>query len=125
MSRPIPLRAAAAFGLSVLLGGLALPPLSLVLADERAPFCCSKGRCCCADEAAGRDDRTCLRRGCGCERPGEAVTGAPVRIQAVLPVTHLPAMIPPCGAGWVIADAQPLPRADAPSVPPPRRSLLA
>jgi hypothetical protein len=125
MSRSLPLRAASAFGLAVLLGGLAVPLVGLVLEDERAPFCCGKGRCCCADGAAGRDDRTCLRRGCGCERPDEAAEGAPLRIEAILPA---PGPLPAAStaeARWEAMAGQLLPREDAPPVPPPRRSLPA
>lgn len=117
------LRAAALVGLVVLLGGLGLPLLGLVLADDRVPLCCSKGRCCCADEAAGRDDRPCLRRGCGCERPDVAVTGAPLRIEAVLAASRPLVAASPAGASWESVAERPLPRAEAPPVPPPRRSL--
>ena len=125
MSRPRLLRAAAALGLVVLLGGLAVPLLGLVLADERVPLCCRSGRCCCADEAAGRDDRTCLRRGCGCERPGEAVAGEPLQIEAILLAPGSLVGAPPAEARWEAVAEQPLPRTDAPPVPPPRRSLPA
>ncbi len=118
-------RAAAVLGLVVLLGGLGLPLLGLVLADDRVPLCCRRGRCCCADEAAARDELTCLRRGCGCERPGEAVAGAPLRIEAVLPASEPLVTIPPVEARWEAVAEQPLPRADAPPVPPPRRCLSA
>ncbi len=125
MSRPRLLRAAAALGLAALLAGLAVPLLGLVLADARVPLCCSKGRCCCADEAARRDDRTCLRRGCGCEQPGEAIAGEPLRIEAVLPASGSLVGASPAVARWEAEAEQPLPRADAPPVPPPRRSLPA
>ena len=125
MSRMRVLRAAGALGLAVLVGGLTLPLLSLAVAGEPASFCCSRGRCCCADEAAGRDDRTCLRRGCGCKPTGEAVPGAPLRIEAVLPAAALPVIVTPSEARWETACERPLPRADAPPVPPPRRLLPA
>jgi hypothetical protein len=116
---------AALFGLSVLVGGLVLPAVSFVLADDPAPFCCSKGRCCCADDAAARDDRTCLRRGCGCDHRDEAVNGEPLRIEAVLcppaAVTVAVAAAPP----WASADERTIARAQPPSVPPPRRPLPA
>jgi len=117
--------ATAALGLGVLLGGFAVPLLGSVLADERAPFCSSKGRCCCADEAAGRDDRTCLRRGCGCGKPGDVVIAGPLRIEAVLPASAPLVTVSPGEANWEAAAERPLPRADAPPVPPPRRSLPA
>lgn len=120
-----PLRAAAAFGLTALLGALALPLLGLVIADERTPVCCGKGRCCCADDAAGRDDRTCLRRGCGCERHGEAVTGAMLETEAILPASEALAAASPRYARWPIEPERPLPRSEAPPVPPPRRPLPA
>jgi hypothetical protein len=118
-------RAAAALGLVVLLGGLGLPVLGLVLADERAPFCGRTGRCCCADETAGRDDRACLRRGCGCKPTGEAVPGAPLRIEALLPASEPLVTVSPGEARWEAVAEQPFPWADAPPVPPPRRSLPA
>ena len=119
------LRLAAALGLVVLLGGLGLPLLGLVLADERAPFCGRTGRCCCADAAAGTDDRTCLRRGCGCEHPDATAAGAPLRIEAVLPASEPLVTVSLGEARWEAVAEQPLPRADAPPVPPPRRSLPA
>ena len=119
------LRAAAALGLVVLLGGLALPLLGLVLADERVPFCCRTGRCCCADETAGTDDRTCLRRGCGCEHPDATAAGAPLRIEAVLPASEPLVTVSLGEARWEAVAEQPLPWADSPPVPPPRRSLSA
>ena len=125
VGRPRLPRAAAVLGLVVLFGGLALPLLGFVLADDRAPFCGRAGRCCCADEAAGRDDRTCLRRGCGCKPTGEAVPGAPLRIEAVLPASEPLVTVSPGEARWETACERPLPRADAPPVPPPRRPLPA
>jgi hypothetical protein len=125
ISRARVLRLAAAFGLAVLIGGLTLPLVGLVLAHETAPFCCSKGRCCCADDAAARDDRTCLRRGCGCERPGDAVMAVPLQIEAVLPSCEPLGTALPAEARWEAAGRQPLPRADAPPVPPPRLSSPA
>ena len=119
------LRPAAALGLVVLLGGLGLPFLGLVLADERVPFCGRTGRCCCADAAAGTDDRTCLRRGCGCGPTGEAVAGAPLRIEAVLPTAEPLMTVSPVEACWEAVAGQPRPRADAPPVPPPRHPLPA
>ena len=125
VARPRLRRAAAALGLVVLLGGPGLPLLGLVLADERAPLCSRSGRCCCADEAAGRDDRPCLRRGCGCGSPDDAVAGAPLRIEAVLPAPAPLVTISPVEARREALTEPALPRADAPPVPPPRRSLPA
>lgn len=125
MSRPALLRAASALGLAVLLGGLFVPLVGLVLEDERTPTCCRKGHCCCADPAAGRDDRTCLRRGCGCERPDEVVAGAPLRIEAVLPASAPPPAATSADACWDAVVERPLPREDAPPAPPPRPSLSA
>jgi hypothetical protein len=125
MSRSLLLRAASALGLAVLLGGLAVPLVGLVLEDERALFCCRKGRCCCADPAAGRDDRACLRRGCGCERPDEVVAGAPLRIEAVLSASAPPPTAPPADARWEAVVERPFAREDAPPAPPPRPSLPA
>jgi len=125
MSRALARRLAAVLGLSVLLGGLALPLLGPLLADGPVPFCCSKGRCCCAGDEGARDDRTCLRRGCGCERPGASVAGAPFRIEAVLPAAGPVVAASPSEVRWEPVGERPLPRADAPPVPPPRRSLPA
>ena len=116
------LRLAALFGLSVLLGGLVLPVVTLVVAKEPAPFCCSKGRCCCADAAAASDERTCLRRGCGCDHRDEAVNGEPLRIEAVLSSAAPILAAPAAEVRWAGADEQPLARAQPPTVPPPRRS---
>jgi hypothetical protein len=118
-------RARAALGLVVLLGGPALPWLGLVLADERAALCCGRGRCGCAGDTAGRDDRPCLRRSCGCEHRDATQAGEPLRIEAVLPATGLktvpePHPLPRAGAG-----ESPLARPHAPPVPPPRRLLPA
>ena len=125
MSRSRGLRLAAALGLAVLLGGLAVPLIGIVLADEPASFCCSKGRCCCADVARSTDEGPCLRRGCGCGHTDELVTGAPLRIEAVLsasaPLTHAS----PAEARWAIVAERPVARAHEPPVPPPRRSPTA
>jgi len=125
VGRPCLPRAAAALGLVVLLSGLALPLLGLVLADERVPFGCRTGRCCCADEAAGKDDRACLRRGCGCKPTGEAVPGAPLRIEALLPASEPLVTVRPREARWEGVAEPSFPWAEAPPVPPPRRSLPA
>jgi hypothetical protein len=125
MSRVRFLRAAAAFGVAALLGGLALPALGLVLAEGPTSFCCSSGRCCCADAAAGTDDRTCLRRGCGCEHPDATLARVPLQIEAVLPATSLPAHPEPRLLRGTDADGTVLTRPHAPPVPPPRRPLPA
>jgi hypothetical protein len=119
------LRAAAALGLVVFLGGLGLPLLGLVLDDERVPLCGRTGRCCCAEAAAGTDERTCLRRGCGCGPMGEAFAGAPLRIEAVLPAADTPVTVAPVEARWEAVAERPRPRAEAPPVPPPKRPLPA
>jgi hypothetical protein len=118
--------AAAAFGLAVLLGGLAVPVLGLVLADEPSSFCCGKGRCCCTGDAArGGDERDCLRRACGCGHGDAVVAGAPLRIEAVLPTAGLLA-----DPGWqrlkgADDDGRLLDRPHAPRLPPPKRLLPA
>jgi hypothetical protein len=117
--------AAALLGLAVLGGALVLPVLGLALADEPAPFCCAKGRCCCADAAAGADERPCLRRGCGCERPDATVAGAPLAFEAVLPATSRLPRLAARSLGGSLAPASPLARPHAPPVPPPRRFLSA
>jgi hypothetical protein len=118
-------RAVAVFGLSALLGGLVLPVASLVLARDPAPVCCSKGRCCCADDSVARDERTCLRRGCGCERGSHAASGEPLGAEAVLACPLPVAVAPPVQARWALTNEQPIARARPPVVPPPRRSLPA
>ena len=117
--------AAALLGLAVLGGALVLPVLGLALADEPAAFCCAKGRCCCADPAAGADERPCLRRGCGCERPDATVAGAPLAFEAVLPATSRLVRPEPRPLGRRLAPGRPLARPHAPPVPPPKRSLPA
>ena len=119
-------RAAVAFlGLAVLASGLVLPVLGLALADEPAAFCCAKGRCCCADPAAGADERPCLRRGCGCERPDATVAGAPLAFEAVLPATARLDRPEPRSLEGLAAPGSPLARPPAPPVPPPKRPLSA
>jgi hypothetical protein len=125
MSRSRALRLAAAFGLAVLIGGLAVPLIGLVLADEPASFCCSKGRCCCADVARSTDEAPCLRRGCGCGHPDELVTGAPLRIEAVLSASAPVALASPADSRWGIVAERPVVRAHEPPVPPPKSSLPA
>jgi hypothetical protein len=119
-------RAAVAFlALAAIGGGLVLPALGLVLADEPAAFCCAKGRCCCAGPAAGADERPCLRRGCGCEERDVVVTGAPTWFEAVLPATSRLARPAPQPPERRHAPEEPLARPHVPPVPPPRRSLSA
>jgi hypothetical protein len=123
-ARPRVLRAAiASLGLAALLGGLWVPLLGLVLADEPAPFCCAKGRGCCAEAAAGEDERPCLRRGCGCGHEDATVDGAPLQIEAVLPAASLLAIAPPSDARWEARSVRTIPRVEDPPAPPPRRSL--
>jgi hypothetical protein len=117
-------RATAGLALAALLGGAALPLLDAALAAETAPLCCSKGRCCCTGETAEADERPCLRRGCGCERPDASVAFGRLRLEAVLP-TGLPAQLEPRTPGAAKALAIVLSRPYAPPVPPPRRALPA
>ena len=122
MSRTRLLRAVTgALGLAVLLGGLALPLVALALDEGRTPFCCSWGRCCCADAAGGADERPCLRRGCGCERGDVVVAGAPLGFDAELPATSRPERPAPRSREGTAAPGSPLARPHAPPVPPPRR----
>ena len=121
----LPRAAVAGLALAVLLGGLALPLVSLALADEPAPFCCGKGRCCCADAAAGADERPCLRRGCGCEQRDVVVAGAPLWLEAVLPATSRMPRPQPRPLAGSLTPGGPLARPHAPPVPPPRRSFPA
>jgi len=118
--------AAAALGLAVLLGGLTVPLLGLVPADEPAPFCCGRGRCCCTGEAP--DDgggRPCLRVRCGCGQPDAAVIAAPLRLEAVLPAVPAPAGAEARRLERPPAPASPLDRPHEPPLPPPRRPLPA
>lgn len=112
-------------GLAILLGSLALPLLSAVLAEEPAPFCC-RGRCCCTGERTDdRDGRPCLRVRCGCGQPDALVIGSPLRLEAVLPavVAPRPAEARRLEAG--VPPVTPLDRPHAPPVPPPKRPLSA
>ena len=110
-----------ALGLAVLLGGLALPLLGLALDEGRPAFCCSEGRCCCADADAGADERPCLRRGCGCGQGDVVVAGAPLWFEAVLPATCRLERPAPRSLGGAATPGSPLARPHAPPVPPPRR----
>ena len=123
MSSRVLRSAAAVFALTVLLGVLGLPLLGL--ADEPGPFCCAKGRCCCAEAAAGADGRPCLRRGCGCERPDTTVAGAPLAFEAVLPATARLDRPEPRSLEGLAAPGSPLARPHAPPVPPPKRPRSA
>ena len=116
-------RTTAGLALAALLGGPALPLLDAALSAESAPFCGSKGRCCCARDTAQADERPCLRRGCGCGLPDASVAG-PLRLEAVLP-TGLPAQLEPRTPGAAKVLAIVLIRPHAPPVPPPRRALPA
>jgi len=116
--------AMAGLALTALLGALALPLLEVALANESAPLCCSRGRCCCAGVTAGSDERPCLRRGCGCERPDATVAGGPLGLEAVLPAS-LPAHLESHTRRGAIGRVSVLSRPHAPPVPPPRRVLPA
>jgi hypothetical protein len=118
--------AAAALGLAVLLGGVAVPLLGLVLAEEPADFCCSTGRCCCTGETT--DDgggRPCLRVRCGCGRPDAAVIAAPLRLEAVLPAVAAPSGAEARRLDGHLAPASPLERREKPPLPPPKPPLPA
>jgi len=118
--------AAAALGVAVLLGGIAVPLVGLVLAEEPGPFCCGRGRCCCAGEAArGPDERDCVRLACGCGHGDATVSGAPLPLEAVLPAASLPAGPSSHRGQGTTAPAALLDRPHAPPLPPPRRSLPA
>ena len=115
----------ASFALALLLGGLVLPLLGFVLADEHAAFSCGKDRCCCSGDAAGQGDRPCLRRTCGCGHADATPAGEPLRIEAVLPVMSPPAVPEPRRLARGDAWGSLLTRPHAPPVPPPRRSFPA
>jgi len=115
----------AAAGLAILLGSLALPLLSAVLADEPASFC-RRGRCCCTAETT--DDglgRPCLRVRCGCGQPDAVVIGAPLRLEAVLPAVVAPLRTEARRLDRCAPSEGPLDRPHAPPVPPPKRLLPA
>jgi hypothetical protein len=115
----------AAAGLAILLGSLALPLLSAVLTDEPAPFCC-RGRCCCTGERTDDGDgRPCLRVRCGCGQPDALVIGAPLRLEAVLPVVVAPRRAEARRFDRCAVPGDPLDRPHAPPVPPPKRPLPA
>jgi hypothetical protein len=112
-------------GLAILLGSLALPLVSVVLAEEPAPFCC-RGRCCCTGERTdGRDDRPCLRVRCRCGQPDAVVIGSPLRLEAVLPAVVAPSRAEARRLEGCVRPEAPLDRPHAPPVPPPKRPLLA
>jgi hypothetical protein len=111
--------AVAALALLALAGGLALPLVGLA-GEQNAAWCCAKGRCCCASPDAGRDERPCLRRGCGCEEGPAAVAGAPLLIEAVLPGPVRLASPDPRAGGGPAASVRPLARPNPPPVPPPK-----
>jgi hypothetical protein len=107
--------------LAVLLGSLALPLVTAVLAEEPAPFCC-RGRCCCTGETTDdRDGRPCLRVRCRCGQPDAVVIGAPLRLEAVLPAIVAPSRAEPRPLEQRQTPASPLDRPHAPPVPPPKR----
>ena len=115
----------AAAGLAILLGSLALPLLSAVLADEPASFCC-RGRCCCTGERTDDGDgRPCLRVRCGCGLPDAVVIGAPLRLEAVLPAAVAPRCAEARRLDRCTATEGPFDRPHAPPVPPPKRPLPA
>ena len=117
--------AKAVASLAVLLGSLALPLVSAVLAEEPAPFCC-RGRCCCTGEATDdRDGRPCLRVRCGCGQPDAVVIGAPLRLEAVLPAVVAPRRAEARRLEGCAPPEAPLDRPHAPPVPPPKRPLPA
>jgi len=111
--------------LAVLLGSLALPLVSVVLAEEPAPFCC-RGRCCCTGETTDDGDgRPCLRVRCGCGQPDAVVIGAPLRLEAVLPTVVAPSRAEARRLEGCAPPEAPLDRPHAPPVPPPKRPLPA
>ena len=117
--------AKAVASLAVLLGSLALPLVSVVLAEEPAPFCC-RGRCCCTGETTDdRDGRPCLRVRCRCGQPDAVVIGAPLRLEAVLPVVVAPRRAEARRLDRCAPSEGPLDRPHAPPVPPPKRLLPA
>ncbi len=118
---PLRLAAKAVAGLAVLLGGLALPFLGMVLADEPAPFCC-RGRCCCTGERTDeRDGPPSLRVRCGCGQPDAVVIGAPLRLEAVLPAVVAPRRAEARRLDRRAPPESPLDQPHAPPVPPPKR----
>ena len=123
-SRSRLVRVAAQFGLSALLGGVLLPAVSLVVARDSASVCC-RGRCCCTGDSAARDDRTCLRRGCGCDHGSHALAAEPLGVEALLPCPPPVPAPPPLEARWAPTIEQPIARAQEPVVPPPRQPLPA
>jgi len=121
----LPRAAIACLELGVLLGGWGLPLISLALAGEPAPFCCAKGRCCCAGASAGTEERPCLRRGCGCDERDAVVAGAPPWFEAVLPAPSRLAGPEPRPLDRSVAPGSLFGRPHAPPVPPPKLSLPA
>jgi hypothetical protein len=127
MSSRVALRprgAGAGLAALALVAALGLPLIDAVLAEEPAPFC-GKDRCCCAPGSAAGDERPCLRRSCGCERPDATAPQAPLRLEAVLPATARSSPLPRGDDPGVDAEGDPLRRPHPPLFPPPRpRRLL-
>lgn len=116
--------AVAALALLALAGGLVLPLVALA-GEERTAWCCTKGRCCCADPDRVPDERPCLRRGCGCEEGPPAVAGAPLLHEAVLPAASRLGAPDVRATRGAAAAGRRLARPHAPPVPPPRPALPA
>ena len=71
--------------LALLMASLALPLLNLARAEGDGPYCCRRGRCCCAPHKVPTGG-PCLRVACGCERgEGPVAPVNPMRIAAILP----------------------------------------
>jgi hypothetical protein len=97
----------------------ALPLLNL--ADGDGPYCCRRGRCCCAPNKAPTSG-PCLRVACGCERgEGPLAPVSPVRVAAILPIAVT--LCPDRRAGLAPAARDSRAPAPAPEPPehPPRR----
>jgi len=62
---------------------------------------------------------------CGCGQPDALVIGAPLRLEAVLPVVVAPRRAEARRLDRRAAHGDPLDRPHAPPVPPPKRSLPA
>ena len=115
VGRPRLPRAAAALGLVVLLGGLGLPsgPRARRRSGAQGVL---RGRGGGQGQPRLPAPRLRLR-----ERPGEAVTGAPLRIEAVLPASEPHVTVAPDEARWEAVAKQPLPRGSTPAETPSLR----
>ena len=107
--------------LALLTASPALPLVNLAHADGDGPYCCRRGRCCCAPKKAPTAG-PCLRVACGCERgDGPMAPVSPVRVAAVLPAAVTLCPDRRSGLAPAARDSRALASAPEPPDQPPRR----